>query len=173
MDKQIFIVSSVDEYDKVMFSMMLETYVNVMNCMLPELLKDIARKCGWKGACTKRDMEFINSLERLISNYSGAITKLLDNKIKEFNDSPFDVLIVFLDDIKEIDKLKIKYNAKSIYVYKNKENKKTGKHYDYQMLYHSRDKNSASLIDYINCIEKDIINKYLKGYKLKKVIGGR
>lgn len=133
MQKRIFIVNGMARAGKDTFADILKKLVpGVVKISSIDMVKDIASHIGWSGDKTEKDRKFLSDLKCLLSEYSDlpflhimniVVSFLKDEPILNFHDrrrAPNNVLLIDIREPAEIERAKIAFNAKTIFIENNR-----------------------------------------------------
>lgn len=115
--KKIFITNGMARCGKDTFSEFLNEYIPTTRYSSIDVIKEIARKCGWDGSKRERDRKFLSDLKVLTSEYNSLSFISIKNKIGEFlNDQSHEVMLIDIREPKEIDRVSKEFEAKTILI---------------------------------------------------------
>ena len=88
-----------------------DTFAKVLNEFIPtkkyssiDVIKDIAKMCGWTGGKTEKDRKFLSDLKKLVSDYSDLPFLAVSTQVEWFKFShTYEVLLI---DIREPENIK-------------------------------------------------------------------
>lgn len=127
----VYIVNGAPGAGKTSFEEYVKTIMDKFYCRTIssiDFVKEIAKRCGWKGEKTPESRKFLSDLKKLLIEYNDIVLRELTSEIsycqfdyKRFSIEPVSWAI-FIDcrEPQEIEKLKKAFNAKTILV-SNKE----------------------------------------------------
>lgn len=118
MNKQIFITNGMARSGKDTFAMFLDELVPTIKYSSIDEVKNIARRCGWKGGKSEKDRKFLSDLKCLLSDYNDLPFKTLKTTVDMFhiNNFYYEVLLIDIREPKEIERAKKEFNAKTILI---------------------------------------------------------
>lgn len=117
MDKRIYIVNGKPRSGKDTFYDILKTMVPTRKCSAVDKVKDIAELCGWNGGKTEKDRKFLSDLKILTADYSDMPFTDVMKAVWNFrNDSTYQVLLIDIRESEEIERAKVAFKAKTIFI---------------------------------------------------------
>lgn len=121
MDKQIFITNGMARCGKDTFAKYLNDIIPTLKYSSIDKVKDIAKLCGWNGGKSEKDRKFLSDLKMLTTDYFDMPFKAIENKVNDFllNDD-YKILLIDIREPKEIEKAKVTFNAKTIFIENNR-----------------------------------------------------
>lgn len=103
-DKHIFITNGMGGCGKDTFAELLNEIIPTVKFSSIDVIKVIARSCGWNGGKTDKDRKFLSDLKQLTNAYSDLAFKSVMEQVELFKINPVDK--VMLIDIREPDEIK-------------------------------------------------------------------
>jgi hypothetical protein len=91
-------------------------YEKVQKISAIDPIKQYAKGFGWNGGKTERDRKFLSDLKVLLGEYGDLPFQILIKSVAQFYDSYNDVLLIDIREPAEIERAKIAFNAKTIFI---------------------------------------------------------
>lgn len=124
MKKHIFIVNGMARAGKDTFAEILGEMVNVRKRSSIDKVKMIAKLCDWDGGKTEADRKFLSDLKCLLTDYNDVPFKYIIRCVDEFNrDLVSQVLLIDIREPEEIERAKVAFNAKTVFIENNRVDK--------------------------------------------------
>lgn len=133
MQKRIFIVNGMARAGKDTFAEFLKKMVpGVVKISSVDHVKEIASYLGWTGGKTEKDRKFLSDLKCLLSGYSDSPFRYIMTTVVAFyRDDPIhnlhgrgripnNILLIDIREPAEIERAKIAFNAKTIFIENNR-----------------------------------------------------
>lgn len=118
MIKQIFITNGMARCGKDTFAKILNEFTPTLKYSSIDCVKNIARKCKWKGGKSEKDRKFLSDLKMLLSQYNDLPFSDVKEVVDFFLISNFyhNVLIIDIREPEEIERAKKEFGAKTILI---------------------------------------------------------
>jgi lysyl-tRNA synthetase class I len=118
MKKQVFIINGSGGVGKDTFINLVKEILNlsVINFSSVDKVKEIATIIGWTGDKTEKDRKFLSDLKLLCTDYNDMPFSSMNEDVEEFAKSDAAMLFLHIREPKEIEKAKVKFNAKTILI---------------------------------------------------------
>lgn len=119
MKKQIFITNGMARVGKDTFAALMGEFVSVLKISSIDIVKDIAKDCGWDGGKTEKDRKFLSDMKCLLTEYNDFPFETLRKQVQHFlnNDHPEpEILIIDIREPAEIERAKQEFGAKTILI---------------------------------------------------------
>jgi len=120
-NKQIVIINGIGGSGKDSFCNFCSEYISTMNISSVDKIKEAAKILGWNGEKDEKSRKFLSDLKLLSTQYNNYPYQYIENNIEYFkrDDTPYNLLFIHVREPEEIDKIKYKYNCKTLLI-KNK-----------------------------------------------------
>ena len=116
MKKHIVAINGTGGTGKDEFIKLCSKYTKVSSISSMEKIKYVAKILGWSGEKTEKDRKFLADLKDISTLYNDMPYDDIKQKINEFNVDDNNILFIKLREPKEIKKLVLEYNAKTLLI---------------------------------------------------------
>lgn len=124
MKKHIFIVNGMARAGKDTFAEILGEMVDVRKISSIDKIKMIAGVCGWHGGKDEIDRRFLSDLKCLLTGYNDLPFKSILEAVCTFNkDVIRQVMLIDIREPEEIERAKVAFNAKTVFIENNRVDK--------------------------------------------------
>lgn len=120
MDKHIFITNGVGGCGKDTFANLMGGFIPIMKFSSIDMVKSMARFCGWDGGKTEKDRKFLSDLKLLTTEYSDMPFKSIEMAVNDFKIHHIPVLLIDIREPEEIERAKNAFGAKTILIRNNR-----------------------------------------------------
>lgn len=121
MNKHIFIVNGMARAGKDTFAEMLGDMIHTWKYSSIDKVKMVARHCGWDGGKTETDRKFLSDLKCLLTGYNDLPFKSILETVNIFYKHPlYQVFLIDIREPAEIERAKVAFNAKTIFIENNR-----------------------------------------------------
>lgn len=116
----ILIVNGRPGAGKDTFADILSKYASVKKISIIDLTKEMATMAGWDGFKNDRSRKFLSDLKSLIDDFNDASFCDIERKLIAYIDSDdYDYILIDARRIKDIDRMRKEFDAKSVYIENN------------------------------------------------------
>ena len=116
MKKHIVVINGTGGTGKEEFIKLCSKYAKVSSTSSIEKIKCVAKILGWSGEKTEKDRKFLADLKDISTLYNDMPYNDIKQKINEFNVDDNNILFIKLREPKEIKKLVLEYNVKTLLI---------------------------------------------------------
>lgn len=117
MKKLVFVTNGTGGCGKDTFARILNNYIPVYKCSSVDLVKVVARFCGWDGSKNEKDRKFLSDLKLLTTEYNDMPMRSLRKNYRMFmTDTEQQVMLIDIREPEEIDKAKKEFGARAILI---------------------------------------------------------
>lgn len=121
MKKHIFIVNGMARAGKDTFAEILSDMAKVRKFSSIDKVKQVASLCGWDGSKAEADRKFLSDLKCLLTDYNDLPFKSILEAVYVFNkDILKNVLLIDIREPEEIERAKVAFNAKTVFIENNR-----------------------------------------------------
>lgn len=122
MNKQIFILNGVAGAGKDTFAAILDEFIPTYHISSITPVKNAARRLGWNGAKDEKSRNFLCEFKQFLNSHSTYIWDYLDEQVKVFEKSNYQILLIDIREPLEIAKAFNRYNCETILIKRDSEN---------------------------------------------------
>lgn len=167
MNKYIFITNGTGGCGKDTFASMLNEIVPTMKFSSIDMVKIIAKSCGWDGGKSERDRKFLSDLKLLTTEYSDLPFRSVKSTVNVFRkyDNRSEVLLIDIREPEEIERAKKEFGARTILITNNRVKPILSNMADANVNNYTYDiviENNGTLDDLRETVQK-FVNNYVKG----------
>lgn len=119
MNKKIFIINGSGGVGKDAFVKLVSEELDgkVINFSSIDIIKEIAKSCGWEGGKSERERKFLSDLKLLVDDFSDLTFKNMKEAVEEFQvDNEHAIMFIHIREPKNIQRAEQAFNANSILV---------------------------------------------------------
>lgn len=118
--KYIFITNGMARSGKDTFAEYLNDFVPTLKYSSIDKVKDIAKQCGWDGTKDEKSRKFLSDLKVLTSQFNDMPFQAIKTVVEQFKeDKEKRILLIYIREPTEIEKVKKTFNAKTILIKRN------------------------------------------------------